>query len=506
MKRRPTSAPALISNLGDCLRLPAREQDVAFVDLIDPEAPRSFTARELDDAIGAFANGLRARDIGPGQRIAIIAANRVEFVIAYFGAMRAGCVATPVNYKLSRDTVHHILNDARCAVAVVDAERHSSLPPGFPAIDMDDGSQFQSFLVHGACKTFRPAPHTLAEILYTSGSTGMPKGVPLTHAGQCWALNKQLEVIPESDEIRRTLVVAPLYHMNALFFTTVALANRMTVYSMPKFEAQAYLGAVARYRCSMLTGVPTMFALAARAPLRPAPLDLAHVTRVQMGSSPVTESLISQVRSLFPLAEVTNGYGTTEAGPAIFGAHPEGLVRPATSVGYPLQDISWRFANGSQTEGPFEVRTPALTTGYLNRPEADGEKFRGGWYSTGDIMRRDGFGFFYFVGRLDDMFVVGGENVYPGEVQSLIERHPGVAQAGVVAVPHDTKGMVPVAFVVPRGDAYSPEDIAAFTLANGPPYAYPRHVFFIDALPLASTNKIDVAALAQEAARRIARK
>jgi acyl-CoA synthetase (AMP-forming)/AMP-acid ligase II len=141
-------------------------------------------------------------------------------------------------------------------------------------------------------------------------------------------------------------------------------------------------------------------------------------------------------------------------------------------------------------------------SGYLNLPHVTAEKMRQGWYVTGDIMRRDENGFFYFVGRADDMFVCGGENIYPGEVENLLERHPQVAEAIVVPAPDDIKGQIPVAFIVPRaGTPPSVEEIKAYTLANGPAYAHPRFVVFRDQLPLSGTHKIDRATLVKEAAR-----
>src|SRR6202007_1790789 len=146
-------------------------------------------------------------------------------------------------------------------------------------------------------------------------------------------------------------------------------------------------------------------------------------------------------------AAISNGYGTTEAGPSIFEDHPRGLPRPLLSLGYPLPDVEVRLAGGTGDEGVLQVRSPAMFTEYLNLPEVTGARLHDGWYDTGDVMRRDSSGFYYFTGRADDRFGGGGENVYPGEIEKMLERHPAVLQAAVVPVPDEIKGEIPIALV-----------------------------------------------------------
>jgi long-chain acyl-CoA synthetase len=225
------------------------------------------------------------------------------------------------------------------------------------------------------------------------------------------------------------------------------------------------------------------------------------VTTVTIGSAPLTDALLARVRSIFPNAVCVNGYGTTEAGPAVFGAHPDGRPRPGLSLGVPYEDVGVRLLGGATAdEGVLHLNTPAVMPGYLHLREVSAAKLADGWYDTGDVMRRDADGFFYFVGRADDMFVCGGENVYPGEVEKLLERCPGVAQAAVVPAPDEIKGAIPIAFVVRlSGAQISEATVKQFALDHGPAFAHPRAVVFRDALPVASTHKIDRAALTEEA-------
>lgn len=492
-------------NLGDMQRLPVHGESGAVVDLRDEGRVRRLNAFEFDALCQAVSRGLARRGVAKGARVGILSENRHEFLACYFGIMRLGAVAVPVNYRLPGSTIDYIFEDSGIELTFCDAPRRSMVPAGLPAIDFDaaDGSGFDAFLDPGQFETVRPDESMLAEILYTSGSTGRPKGVPLSHAGQVWAIERYLTPLPAVAPHDRTLIVAPLYHMNGLFNITVALAERVEVILLPRFDARRYLETVARHRCTLLSGIPTMFALMVRERDLTETLDLGSVHHVTIGSAPLTDALLRQVKALFANADVENGYGTTEAGPAVFGPHPGGLQRPPLSVGYPLAEIGCELVDGeSADQGVLALRTPALMDGYLNLPAATASRMRDSWYLTGDIMRRDAEGFYYFVGRADDMFVCGGENVYPGEVEKLLERHPDVAQAIVVAAPDDIKGQIPVAFVVARSGRHpTVEDIKRYTLAQGPAYAHPRFVEFLPSLPVSGTHKIDRTALTAQAER-----
>jgi len=211
-----------------------------------------------------------------------------------------------------------------------------------------------------------------------------------------------------------------------------------------------------------------------------------------MGSAPVSERLRAQIKEAFPNARVLNVYGTTEAGPVVFGPDPQGRPKPDAALGWPQPGVELKLV-----EGELWQRTPAVMLGYLNDPERTAAVLTpDGWYKSGDVFERDENGCYWFVGRTDDMFVSGGENIFPSEVELVLMRHPDVAQACVVPVPDEIKGTKPVAFVVPRPGAHPDEEaIKRFVLANAPAYQHPRRVFFVPELPLAGTNKVDRKAL-----------
>jgi len=221
--------------------------------------------------------------------------------------------------------------------------------------------------------------------------------------------------------------------------------------------------------------------------------DKTSVRTIMMGSAPASPQLITELQAQFPNAEPLVVYGVTEGGPVPLGPHPEGKPRPLGSLGMPYPGTGAKLVCGqSPDEGELVLKNPGNLLGYHNLPEETAKRLRDGWYYSGDVCRRDADGFYYFVGRTDDMFVSGGENIYPGEVEALLQRHPAVHQALVMPFDHELKGQVPYAFVVPRGGTrVTEEELRQFALANGPAYQHPRRVFFLKELPLAGTNKID---------------
>lgn len=487
-------------NLGKCFDATRAPDKTAVIDASDPARPVELTYRAFDAACDAVARGLVRRGLRRGDRVGILSLNRWELLAAFFGTMRAGMVTVPISFKLSRDTIDHIVADAGLKAVFHDGPRADLVPAGVDRIPFDGPDGFRALLDEGPFETARPEGREVGMMLYTSGSTGRPKGVLLSHVSQLWGMERSAAMTgPMPDQ--RYVVAAPMFHMNATFSVKMALAHGASLVLLPAFQARAYLEAVARWRVTWLTSVPTMMALCAKEKDLLATLDLTSVERVTMGSAPLTQALVDKVQSIFPRAVINNSYGTTEAGPVVFGPHPEGRPRPQVSCGYPVPGSEMELREGpSPDEGVLYMRNPSLMEGYNNLPARTADAVRDGWYRSGDIMRRDADGFFYFLGRADDMFVVGGENVWPGEVEKLLERMDGVHQALVVPVPDDIKGALPFAFVVPRPGATLDEAaVKAFALAGGPAYAHPRFVEVVDEIPLAATNKPDRRALTQRA-------
>ena len=505
MTLRVTTA---FTNLGDLIRRDRDQGKLAIIDLGGEAGERRFTYADLDGMAMGVARGLKARGFARGERIAILAANRAEYLAAYYGIMRAGLVAVPVNYRFPAATIAFILRDCGAKLVFCDASRRAQCPAEMPRVVFggEGPNGFSAFLDPGPFAAIAARPDEPAMFLYTSGSTGTPKGVVLSHQSHIWVVETRLEGQELSSH--RFLIAAPLYHMNALALSTLDCAAHATIVLLPQFNARAYIEAIARHRCTWLTAVPPMIAMMLREHELIARTDLASVQFVRMGSAPVSQSLIEALHRTLPQAKVTNAYGTTEAGPVVFGPHPRGLAQPDTSVGYPHPKVALRLSDGGNRdagEGELEMKCPAMMLGYHNRPDLPLPFTADGFYRTGDVFRRDADGFYYFLGRTDDMFVSGGENIYPGDVERMLERHPGVAQACVVPIDDDIKGQKPVAFIIAKGGSpVDAEEIKRFALANAPAYQHPRFVWFVDRLPLSTTNKIDRAALKQVAAAHLA--
>jgi len=479
-------------NLGTPFIAHAGNTRTALIDLHAPGSVREHSFSDLDAQANAVARGLVRRGLKAGDRICILSLNRAEFVTTLLGAMRAGVIPVPVNIKLAAETVGYIAADAGAQLAFCESAYRHLLPPELPAVLFDDGDAFSDFLDTGPFTPIEPGPDTVAIQPYTSGSTGKPKGVLLSHYGQNWSrrILAHTRGTSENDVI---LVAAPLYHKNALNAIKQGLTAGATLALMPQFNVENYIEAIERFHCTVISGVPTMISmLLARKELL-TNTDTTSVRTVMMGSAPSSPQLLADIRVHFPNAEPLVVYGVTEGGPVPLGPHPDNKPRPMGSIGVPYPGTEAKLINGPNAdEGELLLKNPGILLGYHNLPEESAKRLQGGWYHTGDVCRRDAEGFYFFVGRTDDMFVCGGENIFPIEVERLLERHPAVHQACVMPFSHELKGQVPYAFIVLRsGQTATEDDLRQYALKNGPVYQHPRRVFFLEQLPLAGTNKID---------------
>src|SRR5581483_3440219 len=236
------------SNLGDLIDRSRDLDRPAIIDLVDPARPRVYSHREIDDLANGVARLVHARGVRRGAHVAIVSLNRAEYLAAYFGIMRAGCIAVPVNIKLPRETVDFIMDDAAIALAFADDANRALIRAGIPVISFDDdGAEgFAAQVKPGPFESVRPGSDDVGQMLYTSGSTGRPKGVPLSHHGQLWALATRTSGTQSENE--RNIIAQPLFHMNGLFATKSIFATHGSMVLLPAFEARSYIEALAKYR------------------------------------------------------------------------------------------------------------------------------------------------------------------------------------------------------------------------------------------------------------------
>jgi len=465
----------------------------------------TLTYEQLDERCNRVARGLIDRGIRPGDRVALMWPNDVRYMEAMLGTIRSGAVAVPLNIKLGDDALNYVLDNSD-SVAVIASpqmeERAKTLAAALPAIRFIVGPDE----LQEADAAFSRPPYTPDDVCfqpYTSGSTGRPKGVLLTHRGQIWNADivRKAQLV---DETERALVAVPVYHKNAGMTLKIHLIAGGSVVVLPAFDPAKVIEAIDRYKCTYIGGVPAMYRMLVNDTESLARHDVSSLRYCTAGSADVPADLIEAFEERFG-APIGNGYGLTEGGPDVFIA-PRWGIRKLGSLGPPLPDCEVRIVDpenrsvevGIGEVGEVLVRNPGVAAGYYKLPEITAAKIQDGWLATGDLMRRDEDNYFYFVGRADDMINVGGENVYPKEVEEIIVRHLGVRDVAVVPVPHPTKGAVPVAFVVPHEPGSLTEgEIKSFFFERGPAYAHPRWVFFRESLPLSGTGKLDRLTLQQ---------
>jgi long-chain acyl-CoA synthetase len=485
-----------LGSIGDEFR---NENRPVIIDLWDSEHPREIDYPTFHASCDAIARGFAARGYVKGERIGIFCSNRLEFLEVFYGAMRAGVIPVPIGILLPKDTVEWIIRDAELKLVFCDSELLAKLPAEVPHIAVES-ADYEAFKDPGTFEAIVPLGDDVAFQPYTSGSTGRPKGVVLSHRAHVWVaetISKDRGFCPTD----RMIVAAPLYHKHAMNAIKSVFVGGSTVVLMKKFEPRAYLDAVSRYHVSVLSGVPTIFAMILQQRDLIEGKDFSFVRLATLGGAPASDELIDAVAKILPNAEIILIFGITETSAALFGSHPQGSTRPRHSVGWPITGNEFRLAGGADENfGILHVRGPGMMNGYHNNPAEMERRLKDGWFNTGDVLRKDADGWYYFVGRSDDMFVCSGNNIYPGEVELMLERHPDIEQAVIVPVPDEIRHQIPYAYVVRRKDSgLTEQDVKDHALNNAPPYQYPRRVMFVEALLLNGVGKIDRKALQAQA-------
>jgi fatty-acyl-CoA synthase len=452
---------------------------------------RRWTYARLHERVTRLAHGLRGLGVRAGDRVAYLGPNHPAFLETLFAVGALGGILVPLNFRLAGPELEFMLGDSGAHVLVHApelAETIAGMTPSVRPRAVAVGEEYEELLANGGTQPL-DEPVGLDDvcmIMYTSGTTGRPKGAMITHGNVTWnSVNVLLDIDLGRDEV--TLVSAPLFHTAALNMTCLpTLVKGGTAVIMAAFSPDAAFDLIERHRVSWMFGVPAMFTAMARA-RRWADADLSSVRILECGGAPVPEALIRTYRERG--LTFLQGYGMTEAAPGVLFLGPEAADRVG-SAGKPSFFTDVRLA-GSEEPGEILVQGPNVMKGYWGRAEATHEAFADGWFRTGDAAVTDEDGFFYIVDRIKDVIISGGENVYPAEVEAVLYEHPAVAECAVIGVPDDTWGEVGKAVVVLRRDSRA--DVAellgalAGRLAK---YKIPKSVEFAEALPRSASGKV----------------
>jgi len=483
------------------------------VGLIDGEAGTRFTYRILNQRARALAARLEQRyGIRQGARVAVLALNAPEYLDAFFACALLGAILVPLNWRLTLRELTTILNDCEPALLLHDAshaERAGELVGSLratlgelPLLSFDDFPGANPALAGQAVPFATTDGEEPALILYTSGTTGVPKGALLSHRMITWnAINTQISWGLRETDITPTF--APFFHAGGLNVLTTPLYHLGgTVVLLRSSDPGVVLRAIERERCTIVFAVPTVFQSMLEHPAF-ATTNFASVRFCVTGGSSCPIPLIQgyAARGL----EFRQGYGLTEVGVNCFSLAPEDALRKAGSVGRPVFHSRARVVDDEDRDvspgevGELVLAGPHVCSGYWRRPEATSEAYRHGWWHTGDLVRCDSEGYYFIIGRKKDLFISGGENIYPAEVEGVIVTHPGVLEVAVIPQPDPRWGEVGLAVVVPRvPGSLSAEDVLNYCEGKLARYKLPRTIRFAEALPRNAMGKVMKAELIRE--------
>jgi long-chain acyl-CoA synthetase len=485
-----------MSNLADRLARAATRRAGHTVVRLDDD---HLTYAQLDEASARFAGMLAGRGIGPGDRIGVMMPNVPQFPVAYYGALRAGAVVVPMNPLLKAREVAYYLDDAgaRAIFAWTGCAEESAkgaAETGAEAVvvtpEFEAALSRQSPLTRVADR----APDDTAVILYTSGTTGRPKGAELTHAnlGRNADASVQLFDAGPDDVIFGGL---PLFHsFGQTCGLNTAVTAGATITLLPRFDPSRAFEILERDRVTIFEAVPTMYVALLQHPEHDAH-DLGRLRLCVSGGASLPVEVLRELESAFG-AMILEGYGLSETSPVASFNHRDRERKPG-SIGTPIEGVEFRLIDDAWADvsegdvGEIAIRGHNVMKGYWNQPDATAASVQGGWFRTGDLARRDADGFYYIVDRKKDMVVRGGFNVYPREIEEVLYEHPAVAEAAVIGVPHATHGEeVAAAVVLKEGAAVDIEELRDHVKDRVAAYKYPRHVWLVDALPKGPTGKI----------------
>ena len=476
------------------------------VALIDRD--RQFTYRQLNRRCNQLANALRNSGIRKGDRVVAILQNGHHMVEMMFATAKLGVIFTPLNFRLTVPEIEYITKDSGARSLFYHTE-FQQLADGLgqkinldrviscgSSTDLSGDQDYEALLQSGSDEDpdFDVSQDDIGLMMYTSGTTGRPKGAMLSHANTQWnAINVTTRMPLTSAD--KAVIVAPMFHIGGSSILALpCLYLGATIITLPTFDANEVLETIKREKATVLFCVPTMWHMVMQA-LEETPYDLSGVNFFMTGAAPCPLPVLHY----FKKRNITmlEGFGMTEASPLLTILDPEHTESKNGSVGLPAMHVDVRVVDEQDNDvmsgeiGEVIARGPNLFTGYWNRPEATAEAMSGGWYHSGDLGYLDEDGFLFIVDRKKDMLISGGENVYPTEVEQTIYGHEAVSEVSVIGIPHEKWQEVPCAIIVTKdGFELTEQEIMDYCAGQLAKFKTPKKVVFVDELPMSGAGKI----------------
>lgn len=471
---------------------------------------RALTFAQLDRRANQLANALAERGVRRGDMVAVLMYNRLEVVESFFAAHKLGACPVPVNFRLAASEVAYIFEDSGAVAVLTDAPLTKLAVEATKSVDtvrlvatagepLDGAESYEGLLGSGGAD----APDVdveesdLAFLMYTSGTTGRPKGAMLTHQNLVMnTVNWIIEMEARPGDV--WLSGLPLFHIGGVngLLPFIYLAGTCVITPSTGFDPLESLRLLEKHAVTMCYFVPTQWQQICSLP-EASQVDTTRLRRALWGASQAPPATLELLVRTFPSVGIVNAFGQTEMSSNTCFLKAEDAVRKMGSVGLPAVNVEVRILDEAGNDvhvgevGEIVYRGPTVMAGYHNRPEATREVFRDGWFHSGDLVRKDDEGFIYVVDRVKDMIISGGENIYPAEVERAVERHPAVREVAVVGVPHPRWVETPIAVVVPAADERpGVEEIAEFIKSDLASYKKPSAVVYVDELPRNAASKI----------------
>jgi fatty-acyl-CoA synthase len=470
---------------------------------------QTTTWRELDGRVTALAGALQRRGVGFGDRVLILMLNRPEFIESFLAANRLGAIAVPVNFRMTPPEIAFLVSDCDAKVVITEpvlapvAAAVRGLDARLAAVivagDAADNLEGYEDLIAEAGAP--PAPVDIpndspALIMYTSGTTGRPKGAVLTHtniAGQALT-----HLFTNGADLNSDIgfIGVPLFHIAGIgnMITGLLLGRPTVLYPLGAFDPGALLDVLEAEKVTGIFLVPAQWQ-AVCAAQRAKPRNL--VLRVlSWGAAPASDTLLREMAEAFPGANILAAFGQTEMSPVTCMLLGEDAIRKLGSVGRVIPTVSARIVDEDMNDvpvgqvGEIVYRAPTLMSGYWNNPKATAESFAGGWFHSGDLVRQDGEGYIWVVDRKKDMIISGGENIYCAEVENVLAAHPAIAEVAVIGRPHEKWGEVPVAVVALAAAGLTLAELDDFLTERLARYKHPKALEIVDALPRNPSGKV----------------